>query len=92
MVRDVDVAHEDELAFLPQAHQVRKDLRQEAELGLLALLAAAAAGEVAADDRQLALGGVVARFHPAALGVEFVAAKPVTTALGACFRNRPTPE
>jgi len=34
-VRDVDVADDDELAFLPELLQVRVDLVEEAELGLL---------------------------------------------------------
>jgi hypothetical protein len=70
LVRDVDVAHQDELALGLQGGQVRVHLGQEAELGGLALLAARTAGEVAADDAELAPGGVEALLDPAALGVE----------------------
>src|ERR1700756_241259 len=53
LVRDVDVAHQDELALGLERHQVRVDQVEEAELGGLALLAGRAAREVAADDAQL---------------------------------------
>jgi YccS/YhfK family integral membrane protein len=75
LVRDVDVAAQDELALGLQPHQVRVHGRQEAKLGLLALLARAAAGEVGADQRQLARRAVKAQLDIAALGVELGVAK-----------------
>ena len=57
------------------AHQVRVEVVEEAELGLLPLLARGAAGKVAADDRELALRRVEAQFQVAAFGVELRAAE-----------------
>jgi hypothetical protein len=44
-VRDVHIGHQDELALGLQGHQVRVELVEEAELGLLAVLARGAAGK-----------------------------------------------
>jgi hypothetical protein len=72
---------------------VRVQARQEAELGALALFAAGAAGEVAADDAELAPGGVEARLDVTALGVELsLVEADAITSLGALRLYRPTPE
>ena len=75
LVRDVDVAAQDELALGLQALQHGVEAVQKAELGLLPLGARGAAGKVAADDGELAPGGVEAGFDVAALCVEFGHAK-----------------
>src|SRR5947207_7875868 len=70
LVRDVDVAHQDELALALERTQMRAHQREKAVLRLLPLLAAGAARKVAADDAQLALWRVVAQLDIAAFGVE----------------------
>src|SRR6185312_7009442 len=62
---------QDEVALFLERHQVRVELGQKAELGLLPFLSGRAAGEVGADDGELALRGVEAQFHIAALCIEF---------------------
>jgi hypothetical protein len=62
--------------------QVRVQLLQKAELGLLALFARGAAGKVGADDGELARGRVKAQFQVAAFGVELGEPKPTITSLG----------
>jgi hypothetical protein len=54
-------------------HQVWEDAVQEAVFGGLTVFAAGAAGEVGADDAELAPWRVETGLHPAALGVEFAA-------------------
>ena len=70
LVRDVDVAAQDELPCTLGGHEVRVEGVQKAELGLLALFARRSAREVGADDGQLARGCVKAQFDGAALGIE----------------------
>ena len=74
LVRDVHVAAQDELPLLLQLGQMREELGQEAEFGLLPVLSRRAAGEVAADQRQLGARRVKAQFQVATLGVEFARA------------------
>ena len=74
LVGDVDVAHQHELALCLELPQVRLDQREEAELRLLASLAAAAAREIAADDAEARQSGpavvVETGLDPAAFVVE----------------------
>lgn len=74
-VGDVDVAAQDEVAFLLELHQVAVHGVQKAEFGRLALFPRRTAGKVAADDGQLALWGVKACLYVASLGIEFRIAK-----------------
>ena len=70
LVRDVDVATQDEITLAFEGHQVRVELGQKAELGGLALFAGGAAGKVGADDGVLAGGRVKAQLHITAFGVK----------------------
>ena len=80
MVRDVDVAHQDELTLAAQSLQVREEGVEEAELGALPILAAGAAGKVAADDAEAGqrrmTRAVESQFDAAALGIELLVAEP----------------
>ena len=71
LMGDVDVAHQDELAFSLELAQVGCHEGQEAKLGSLAFFAAAAAGKVAADEAELALGRVKTCFNPPPFHIEF---------------------
>ena len=79
LMGDVHIAAQDELTLPAQAQQVRVELGQKTELGLLPLGTGRAAGKVATDDRQLgrrlAPRPVKAQLDIAALGVELARAK-----------------
>ncbi len=70
LVRNVDVAAQDEVALCFQAHEVGVEFGQKAEFGLLALFAGRAARKVRTDDRQLALGRVKTQFDISAFCIE----------------------
>src|ERR1019366_3846137 len=75
LVRNVDVADEDDLALLAEAFEIRRHQGEEGEFRLLPMLARRAAREIAADDAQprqrFAAAASEARLDVAALGVEF---------------------
>ena len=74
LVRHVDVAAQDELALALELRQMRIELVEEAELGLLALLSGRAARKIAADDGAPRAGCVKAQLDVASLGVKLMRA------------------
>ena len=70
LVRNVDVATQDEVALGFQAHEVGVEFGQKAEFGLLALFAGRAARKVRTDDRQLAGGRVKTQLDISAFCIE----------------------
>ena len=70
LVRNVDVAAQDEIALGLQAHEVRMELGQEAELRQLAFFARRTAWKVGADDRELACRGVKAQLHVSSFAIK----------------------
>ena len=70
-MRNVDVAAQDELPLALGGHEVRVEGIEKAVFGQLAFLARRAAGEIGADDGQLARGCVETQFDIPALGVKF---------------------
>ena len=74
LVGNVHVTHQNKVALGLEPEQVRVELIQKAELGLLALFARRATGEIGADDAVFGVRRIKAQFHVAAFGVKLARA------------------